>query len=449
MKSLLRAVVALVALCPASPLLARLTPAETRMIATVDGERERTLAMLERWVNVNSGSHNLAGVETVHRLIRAELEPLGFAVRWLPMVQTGRAGHLVAHHPGRRGTKKLLLIGHLDTVFEPDSPFQKWVRTGNFATGPGASDDKGGDAVMVAALRAMQAAGTLRNADITVFLTGDEEDSGSPLDVARRDLIAAGKVTDVALDFEGLVQQPAADGKLLDMGSVSRRGAAGWTVSVTAKPGHSSGIFSKEAGDGAIYELARVIEAFRTQLTDDKLTYNVGLIGGGQEAVLDRGKIRLTASGKTNIIAATAVARGDLRALTAEQFARTVAKMKTIVAAPLPGASSHISFDEDAYPPMAPTPGNRALLARLNMVNADLGLATMAELDPLKRGAGDISFVAADVDGLAGLGPASTGDHTAAETVDLGSIFRQAKRAAMLMSRLAAENAVASPELRR
>ena len=192
-----------------------------------------------------------------------------------------------------------------------------------------------------------------------------------------------------------------------------------------------------------------MIEAFRTQLTDDKLTYNVGLIGGGQEAVLDRGKIRLTASGKTNIIAATAVARGDLRALTAEQFARTVAKMKTIVAAPLPGASSHISFDEGAYPPMAPTPGNRALLARLNMVNADLGLATMAELDPLKRGAGDISFVAADVDGLAGLGPASTGDHTAAETVDLGSIFRQAKRAAMLMSRLAAENAVASPELRR
>ena len=197
-----------------------------------------------------------------------------FAVRFLPLRETGRAGHLVAHHAGKG--KKLLLIGHLDTVFEVDSSFQKWVRNGDFANGPGASDDKGGDAVIVAALRAMQVAGTLKNADIAIVLTGDEEDSGTPIEIARRDLVAAGKAADVALDFEGLARQ---DGK--DMGSVARRGAVGWTLTVTAKPGHSSGVFSKEAGDGAIYETARVIEAFRTQLPDDKLTYNVGLIGGG------------------------------------------------------------------------------------------------------------------------------------------------------------------------
>ena len=413
---------------------AALTAPEKQMMVTVDAERERTLAMLERWVNVNSGSHNLAGVEAVGKMVRAELEPLGFAVRWIPMTATGRAGHLVAHHAGKG--KRLLLIGHLDTVFELDSPFQKWVRKGDVAKGPGASDDKGGDTVIVAALRAMRAAGTLNKADITVFLTGDEEDSGTPLDVARRDLVAAGKAADVALDFEGLAQR---DGK--DMGSVARRGAASWTVSVTAQPGHSSGVFSREAGYGAIYELARVIEAFRTQLTDDRLTYNVGLIGGGQSADLDDGKIRLAATGKTNIIAATAVARGDLRALTPEQFDRTVAKMRAIVATPLFGAKTVISFDEDAYPPMAPTPGNRALLARLNRINAEMGLSPMAELDPVKRGAGDISFVGKDVDGLVGLGPASTGDHTAAETVDIPSLFRQAKRAAILMSRLAAEPA--------
>ena len=427
------------------PSVAASSLAERRMIATVDAEQGRTLAMLERWVNQNSGSHNLAGVEAVGGMIRTELEPLGFAVRFIPLRETGRAGHLVAHHPGpRAGTgKRLLLIGHLDTVFEVDSPFQKWVRSGGVsgdrANGPGASDDKGGDAVMVAALRAMQAAGTLKNADITVFLTGDEEASGSPIEIARRDLLAAGKAADVALDFEGLIRLPDASGALVDMGSVSRRGASAWTVMVAARPGHSSGVFSNEAGYGAIYELARIIDTFRTQLSDDKLTYNVGLIGGGQEAVMDAAKIRLAAAGKTNIIAATAVARGDLRALTATQYARTVAKMKAIVATPLPGATSNISFDDDAYPPMAPTPGNRALLVRLNRVNADLGLPVMAELDPLKRGAGDISFVAADVDGLAGLGPASTGDHTPAETVDIPSIFRQAKRAALLMSRLAAE----------
>ena len=439
----LRAALFAALLAVTAPATAALTAPERRMIATIDAEQGRTLAMLERWVNQNSGSHNLAGVEAVAAMIRAELEPLGFAVTFIPLRQTGRAGHLVAHHP-RQGTgrgKKLLLIGHLDTVFELDSPFQKWVRKGDKATGPGAADDKGGGAVMIAALRAMQAAGTLRNADITVFLTGDEEDSGTPLEVARRDLVAAGKAADVALDFEGLAQDAGPDGKMRDMGSVARRGAASWTVTVSATPGHSSGVFSKAAGFGAIYELARVIEAFRTQLPDDKLTYNVGLVGGGQSAALDDGKIRLAASGKTNIIAATAVARGDLRALTPAQFDRTVARMKAIVATPLPGAKTMISFDEDAYPPMAPTPGNRALLARLNRINADLGLPQMAELDPLKRGAGDISFVGKDVDGLVGLGPASSGDHTAAETVDIPSLFRQAKRAAILMSRLAAEAA--------
>ncbi|GAC1572228.1 MAG: M20 family metallopeptidase [Sphingomicrobium sp.] len=433
------AFLAALAMATATPASAALTPAERTMIATVDTEQERTLGMLQRWVDQNSGSHNIAGVEAVGRMIRAELEPLSFTVRFIPLRQTGRAGHLVAHHPGMG--KKLLLIGHLDTVFELDSPFQKWIRKGDRANGPGASDDKGGDAVIVASLRAMQAAGTLGNADITLFLTGDEEDSGSPLDLARRDLIGAGKAADVALDFEGLAQQGAPNGQKLDMGSVARRGAASWTLTVTANPGHSSGIFSKEAGDGAIYELARVIEAFRTQLLDDKLTYNVGLIGGGQSAALDNGKIRLAAAGKTNIIAATAVARGDLRALTPAQFDRTVAKMRAIVATPLPGARTQIAFDEDAYPPMAPTPGNRALLARLNRINADMGLPQMAELDPLNRGAGDISFVGKDVDGLIGLGPASTGDHTRAETVDIPSLFRQAKRAAILMSRLAVEAA--------
>jgi glutamate carboxypeptidase len=89
---------------------------------------------------------------------------------------------------------------------------------------------------------------------------------------------------------------------------------------------------------------------------------------------------------------------------------------------------------------MAPTPGNKALLDRLNAVNRDMGLAEMGELDPVKRGAGDISFVAADVDGLAGLGPASRGDHAPGETVDIASIFRQAERAAILMTRLSTES---------
>ena len=421
-----------------SPVAARLTPAETRMTRTIDAEQERTLAMLERWVNQNSGSLNIEGVTRVGEMLRAELEPLGFAVQWIDMRATGRAGHIVATHKGNGRGKKLLLIGHLDTVFEPDSPFQAWKRSGNAGEGPGAGDDKGGMAVMIAALRAMKAADALRNADIEIVLTGDEEDSGNPIEAARRDLIAAGKRADVALDFEGLAQD-VGPGGLVDMGSIARRSSNSWTVRVSAKSGHSSGIFTREAGSGAIYELARIIDSFRRELPEDKLTYNVGLIGGGATAKLDDGRIRLEATGKTNIIAATAVARGDLRALSQEQIDRAQAKMRGIVARPLNGASATIEFDRDGYPPMAPTEGNRALLGSLNAINRDLGLAEMGELDPVKRGAGDISFVAADVDGLVGLGPASRGDHAPGETVDIASIWRQAKRAAILMSRLAAE----------
>jgi glutamate carboxypeptidase len=417
-----------------APAPAALRPAEQRMIATVDAEQARTLAMLERWVNQNSGSHNLAGVEAVGRMVRAELEPLHFTVRWVPLPQTGRAGHLIATHKGKPGRKRLLLIGHLDTVFELDSPFQRWERKGDQGHGPGAADDKGGDAVMIAALRAMHAAGTLRGANIEVVLTGDEEDSGSPLELARRDLVAAGKRADAALDFEGLAQDNG-----LDMGSIARRGVVDWTLKVSGRSAHSSGVFSAASGFGANYELARIVDGFRRELTEVNLTYNVGLIAGGTTAKLDKDEVRADVTGKTNIIAAEAVARGDLRAISREQLDRATAKMRAIVAASLPGAKAEISFGDGGYPPMPPTPGNQALLDRLNLVNRDLGLAAMAPLDPLKRGAGDISFVAADVDGLVGLGASSSGDHTANETVDIPSIFKQAKRAAILMSRLAAE----------
>ncbi len=408
--------------------------AERTMIATIDAEQQRTLALLERAVNQNSGTRNLAGVRAVHDILAPEFVALGFTVRWVPQDAVGRAGHLIASHRGKSGAKRLLLIGHLDTVFEPDSGFLKFERTDpDHARGPGVSDDKGGDVTMIAALRAMAKAGTLKGANIEVALTGDEEEAGLPLDIARADLVAAGKRADVALDFEGL----ASDGGR-DMGSVARRSAGNWTVTVSAKTGHSSGVFSESAGDGAIYALARILTAFRAELPEPNLTFNAGLIAGGATAALGADEARAEATGKTNIIPAAAVARGDLRALSPDQIDRAEAKMRAIVARDYPGAKAQLNFD-NKYPPMAPTAGNRALLARLNAVNVTMGLEPMGELDPLKRGAGDISFVAADVDSLVGLGPASEGDHTSRETVNIPSIWKQAKRAALLMSRLAAE----------
>ena len=415
-----------------APAAAELSRQEKAMIQTVDAEQQRTVDMLATWVDQNSGSLNAPGVEAVGKMLQSELEPLGFKVEWIDMKRVNRAGHIIARHKGNGRGKRMLLIGHLDTVFEPDSSFQKWDRKGDRGIGPGSGDDKGGMAVMVAALRAMKAAGTLKNADITVVLTGDEEDAGDPIEVTRGPLIEAGKWADVALDFEGLAQK---DGR--DMGSTARRSSDSWTLIVSGRTGHSSGVTHPDYG--AIYELARIVDAFRRELGEDKLTYNVGLVGGGATTELDKDRIRLNATGKTNIIAAAAVARGDLRAISRDQIERTKAKMEAIVAKSLPGTTALISFDRGGYPPMAPTEGNRALLARLNRVNADMGLEQMGELDPMDRGAGDISFVAEDVDGLVGLGPAGAGSHAPGEFVDIPSISRQAKRAAILMSRLARE----------
>lgn len=428
-----RAVAALLCVLTTMPAVAALSGTERRIATAIDDLQPWAIEFLEQLVDVNSGTRNLQGVSRIGTLLRPHFESLGFTVVWKPMAEAGRAGHLIATHRGRSRSKRMLLIGHMDTVFEPDSPFQKFVRSGDFAHGPGAGDDKGGVVVMLTALRAMRTAGVLRDANIEVVLTGDEEDAGQPLAISRRDLVAAGKRADVALDFEGLI---VLDGK--DTGSVARRSAGSYVISTHGLTAHSSDIFSPGVGDGAIFEMARIISAFRTELPEPNLTFNIGVVAGGASAAFNADATGVSATGKTNIIPGVAVANGDFRALTGAQAARARQKMQTIVARHAPETTAEIEFEE-GYPPMAPTAGNRALLVRLNAINADLGLPPMPELDPLKRGAGDISFVAQDVDALAGLGTASSGDHTPDETVDLRSIDRQGKRAALLMSRLSRE----------
>jgi glutamate carboxypeptidase len=403
--------------------------ADARLLAAAEAEVPRAIGLLETLVNINSGTLNLEGVERVGMIMKKELDALGFKTRWVPMREIGRAGHLVAEHTGTRG-KRMLLIGHLDTVFELSSPFQKFVRKGDIAEGPGTNDMKDGLVIMVAALRAMKTAGTLDDAHITIVLSGDEENPGRPLEVARRDMREAAARSDVALEFESLAQK---DGR--DMGSIARRSSSQWTVKVTAKSGHSSGLFSDSAGFGAAYEVARIVDTFRQELREPNATFNVGLLVGGESAKIDDSGATGAITGKDNIIAAAAVASGDLRTLSNEQTERIRAKMRKIVAASLPGTKAEIAF-EDGYPAMAPTEGSRALLARLNELNADAGLPIMGELDPLDRGAGDIAFVADKLDGLIGFGAAGEGGHAPGENVDLTSFDRQVKRAALFMTDL-------------
>lgn len=421
---------ALVALLIASgPAAAQLSDQERRIVDAAAANQRETIALLEQIVNINSGTLNEAGVRAVHDVLAARFEALGFEVRYVdnPAV-ANRGGHLVATRRGTQG-KHLLLIGHLDTVFEKDSPFQAWqLVNDSVARGPGASDMKGGDVVMWSALEALHAAGALDNTSITIVMTGDEERPGDPLEETRRALVEAGEAADIALGFEGGTP---------GLGVIARRSSSGWRVDVEATTAHSSGVFSDGVGAGAIYEAARILEDFYAEIRgEDNLTFNAATIVGGTEASWDDETARGNAFGKTNVVPPTAVVTGDLRTLTNEQLERTREKMRGIVARPLPGTTSRITFFE-GYPSMPPTDANRELLDLLSDVSQDVGTGPVEAFDPGRRGAADISFVASVVEaGIDGLGPDGDGSHTVEETVNLNSIERSAKRAALLIYRL-------------
>ena len=408
---------------------ASLDSTERAIAGAVDARSSDALALLERIVNINSGTMNFAGVREVGAVLRAELDALGFTTRWVDGAPFGRAGHLVAERSGTG--PRLLLIGHLDTVFEPSSPFQRFERLSDTsARGPGIIDMKGGDVIIVQALAALKEAGALDQMTIVIVMDGDEEHPGEPLAVARRTLTDASKDAAAAIGFEDGDGDPRT-------ANIARRGASSWTLRSTGTPAHSSQIFRDDVGPGAIFETARVLDGFRARLAGQPyLTFNPGVALGGTAVALDAPHNQGSASGKTNVVAKAMVVQGDLRTLSPEQLASAKAVMREIVARPLPHTTSEIEFD-DGYPPMAPTAGNRRLLALYDVVSRDLGLGPVTAADPLKAGAADVSFVAGLVPmALDGIGLAGQDDHTDRETADLRMLPALTKRAAVLLYRL-------------
>ncbi|NOT09318.1 MAG: M20/M25/M40 family metallo-hydrolase [Gemmatimonadales bacterium] len=415
-------------LLPAVAAAQTLTPTEQKIRAWVAGHHEDQIAVLEKLVNQPSGTLNMAGVKAAGMIFKAELDALGFASRWIDMpAGMHRGGHLVAERKARiqnESAKRLLLIGHFDTVFEGEG--QKFVRADSTARGAGTVDMKGGDVVMLYALKALHASGVIEQMDITVLITGDEEATGRPLDVARRDLIDAAKRSDYALSFEGGSYSQA---------SISRRGSSSWRLTVTGRQGHSAGIFNNTYG--AIYETARILNEFRERLVGEPgLTFNPGFIAGGTEAVADTSGYGYTVSGKTNIISPITHVRGDLRFITEAQKERARAVMREIVAKHLPGTQAQIAF-EDSYPAMPLTAGGEFLIAQYDTVSRALGYPAIRAQDATTRGAGDVSFVAPYVAGIDGLGALGGGGHSPNEFVHLPTLGMQTARAAVLMLRLA------------
>lgn len=408
-----------------SPLLAEsegLSGKEKAVVARVESNREAALKLLGRAVAIPSATENHEGVRRVGALFAEELRSLGFETRWVDLPsELKRAGHLVAERRGSKG-KRLLLIGHLDTVLQGE-PFR--LEEGR-AYGSGVSDMKGGDVVMIEALRALHAERALDDRRVIVVLTGDEEEPGRPHATSRAALVEAARRSDVALAFEG--DEPG-------VAVVSRRGFGSWRLEVTGSQGHSSGIFGESRGDGAIFEAARILTAFHDTLREPNLTYNPSLIVGGTDVTLDSATASGTASGKSNVVPRKVIVEGDTRALTLAQLEGTRKKMQEIVSKNFPKTSAQITF-RDGMPSMAPTEGNRALLRLLDGVSRDLGEGAVAEQDPMTRGAGDIAFVGGFVDSLDGLGALGGHEHAPGEYVETAALPKLAARAAILIYRL-------------
>ncbi|MAZ26629.1 MAG: peptidase M20 [Cytophagaceae bacterium] len=405
----------------------KLSRKEKQIIQFVEQNHAASVDFLEKVVNINSGTMNFDGVKRVGDAFAEAYQEIGFDTTWMDMSAAGRSGHLFASIDGDKG-KKILLIGHLDTVFEEDSPFQTFKVQDTIAYGPGTNDMKGGDVIMLYALKALQQAGALKDRQVIAAYTGDEESTGSPLMTTRQPLIDAAKKSDIALGFE------TATG--FDYATVARRGSSGWTVEVTAKRAHSSGIFSDYVGAGAVFEMSRILNGFYEDVRGEEfLTFNPGVLLGGTQIDFDAEHSKGTAFGKSNVVAQTAVVKGGLRFITEEQKDSAREKMKAIVAQNLPKTSATITFT-DSYPAMPPTAGNQALLEELNTVSIDLGQGGVKAYDPGRRGAADVSFIAQYVDALDGLGSMGSGSHTPEETVDLRTFKDLTKRTALLIYRL-------------
>jgi glutamate carboxypeptidase len=398
-----------------------LSAEEKKIVNYVDAQMPTAVSLLERVVNIESASQNVAGVKKVGLVFKSEFDALGMKTRWIEMPpEMERAGHLVAETSGTRG-KRLLLLGHIDTVLEGE----RFRRDGNKAYGTGSSDMKGGDVVLLYALKALAEVGALKDTRIVVMLTGDEESVGRPVEKSRGDMIALAQRSDLALSFEGARGRDA---------TVGRRGSSAWTLEVSATTGHSSQIFKERMGSGAILEAARILNQFYEQFHADKnITFNPSLILGGTDATRDG--TSGTANGKTNVVAKDVIVIGDLRFSNDEQKEAARAKMRAIVAASLPRTRAMITFG-DGIPAMFPSQGNYELLNQLSKVSEDLGYGKVGTVDPSDRGAGDIAYVSHLISGLDGLGADGGGAHAAGETVNLESMPMLIKRAAILIYRL-------------
>lgn len=399
-----------------------LTADELALSQWLDGQEDDMVEMIERITNINSGSLNKPGVNEMADIFSRELQQLGFSISTLPgetiempscpgsNYNIDVADHVLASKAGN-GTR-LLLMGHLDTVFPLNSPFQTFRREGDMMYGPGVSDMKGGLVVMLYALKALNEFAHLQDKSITLLLNSDEEVGSLS---SRKYLEQQALLHDYGLVYEpgtSLVRQ--------------RKGLGQARFVITGKASHAGA--AHEQGRSAIKELAyKIVEIERMTDYESGVTVNVGVVNGGEAR---------------NTIAPCAEALIDLRYPQAQQGLDAVAQFEDIFASVYSYAVDSGEISTESWtnlhrPPKIPTPESDYLLQKTLSISKLLG-QTIGVGD--SGGGTDGSLTqAVGLPTLDSLGGSGSGAHSDREEGRISSLVERAKLSAILIHRLTAE----------
>ncbi len=360
-------------------------------------------------VNVDSGSYTPDGVNRIADLVEAALSEMGATVERRahdPGADDSRLGDLVVGHLPGDGPR-LLLIGHMDTVFEAGTAVARpYRRTGDRAFGPGVSDMKGGLLAGLHALAALREAGGRPS---VTFVANPDEEIGSPFSTPLIRALAAEH--DLAL----VLECARANGDIVS----ARKGVADLELRISGRAAHAG--IEPEKGRSAIVEAAHqvlALHALNGRWPD--VTVNVGAIRGGS---------------RPNVVPAECELEVDLRAAHAAVFEVAISAVEAVAAAPrVAGVTTEVRRTA-SHPPMEKTPANARVAELAISIAAGLGFALR---DAATGGAGDANTTAAaGLTTLDGLGPIGGDDHSADEWLDLASVGPRIELLATLVARAA------------
>ncbi|MGW1410627.1 M20/M25/M40 family metallo-hydrolase [Streptomyces sp. NPDC002403] len=387
----------------------------------------RYLADLEHLVSVDSGSYSPEGVDRVGAWTARRLTGLGFEVERMPVTVPGRdtrfgdvvVGRLRGRIPADRGGRRILLAGHLDTVFDDGTAARRpFTRSGRFAHGPGVSDDKGGLLAGLTAVEVLLRRGLTDFAEI-VFLATPDEEIGSP--ASRRVTAELAASVDYGLGLECARE----NGDLV----IARKGVADFLITVTGRAAHA-GIEPERGANAALAAAHLLIACQEMNGRWGDVTVNVGMVRAGS---------------RINIVCPEADLHVEVRSSTGSGI-RSARQAIAVAAAQLsvPGTTATVRQTE-ACPAMEDTPAARAVFARAREAGAQLGLDVGAAAT---GGVGDANTIAgAGVPTLDGLGPVGGGDHGPQEWLDVTTVPHRVALLAALITDLGTR-AAAGPDAR-